>query len=146
MNNLNKLFESLTVSLQLEFEPSLEWDERRRGMVAEFVRFCMKELELNSANMPYIAIMGEKRNDMTTGGYIPSQNVIRSLGKDRHPVDVCRSLAHELVHHWQYETGIIKPGQEIQDVGGPEENEANAKAGEIVKKFTYSKGKEIYDY
>jgi hypothetical protein len=53
-----------------------------------------------------------------------------------------RSLAHELVHYKQYEDRELDG--EIKDVGGDIENEANAKAGELVKKYGYINRK-IYE-
>ena len=44
-----------------------------------------------------------------------------------------RSVAHELVHHHQNEEGELKG--KIQNVGGPIEDEANAVAGELLKKY-----------
>ena len=48
-------------------------------------------------------------------------------------VDVCRSIAHEMVHHKQFEDGRleVKP----PDIGGEIEDEANAKAGQFIKMF-----------
>jgi Zn-dependent peptidase ImmA (M78 family) len=47
--------------------------------------------------------------------------------------DILRSIAHELVHQMQHEEGRIE--YPVQDVGGEIEDEANAKAGSIVKSF-----------
>jgi hypothetical protein len=44
-----------------------------------------------------------------------------------------RSIAHELTHKRQYEEDRVK--HPVQDVGGEIEDEANAKAGIIIKKF-----------
>jgi hypothetical protein len=44
-----------------------------------------------------------------------------------------RSVAHELVHHQQNENGKLKG--KISNVGGPIEDEANAVAGELLKKY-----------
>jgi hypothetical protein len=53
-----------------------------------------------------------------------------------------RSIAHELVHHKQYEQGRLKV--QPPDIGGEIEDEANAKAGQFIK--MYSKIDEtIYD-
>jgi len=49
----------------------------------------------------------------------------------RHPIDVLRTLAHELVHHKQREAGQELNGED----GSNTENEANAKAGELMRKF-----------
>jgi hypothetical protein len=50
----------------------------------------------------------------------------------RHPLDIYRSLAHELVHYAQKCNG-----QELNGEDGSEcENEANAKAGILLRKYT----------
>jgi hypothetical protein len=59
--------------------------------------------------------------------------------------DVMRSVAHEMVHKKQYEDDrIVKP---VQDIGGEIEDEANAVAGQLVKKFikTQERGKNLFE-
>jgi len=53
--------------------------------------------------------------------------------KERALQDIMRSVAHELVHHHQNEEGELKG--KVQNVGGPIEDEANALAGEFLKKY-----------
>lgn len=36
-----------------------------------------------------------------TGNYDPSKHIVRLYINDRHPKDVLRSLAHEMIHHKQ---------------------------------------------
>ena len=53
-------------------------------------------------------------------------------------MDILRSLAHELVHHKQKENGDFKNKEVIKDipeVGGHIEDEANAIAGRLIKKY-----------
>lgn len=66
---------------------------------------------------------------------------IKVYTKDRALQDIMRSVAHELVHHHQNEEGELKG--KIQNVGGPIEDEANALAGEFLKKYGI-KHPEIY--
>ena len=50
---------------------------------------------------------------------------------NRHPVDILRSLAHEMVHYKQ-----MINGQSIQGhTGSRHENEANAKAGVVLRDY-----------
>ena len=58
---------------------------------------------------------------------------VKVYTKDRALQDVMRSVAHELVHHHQNENGELEG--KVQNVGGPIEDEANAKAGELLKKY-----------
>jgi hypothetical protein len=52
-------------------------------------------------------------------------------------VDILRSIAHELVHHKQKEDGKFKnqSSKGIPEVGGMIEDEANAIAGRLIKKY-----------
>jgi len=67
---------------------------------------------------------------------------IRINAKNRALVDVMRSIAHEMVHHKQFEQGRleVKP----PDIGGEIEDEANAKAGQYIKMFS-KMDETIYD-
>jgi len=50
---------------------------------------------------------------------------------NRHPIDILRTVAHEYVHHKQQSEGKKLSGH----AGSTSENEANAKAGEIMRKY-----------
>jgi len=50
-----------------------------------------------------------------TAHYNPGEQSIVIFITDRHPKDICRSFAHELVHHHQNERGDL-------DKGGPNAN------------------------
>lgn len=67
------------------------------------------------------------------GGYIPSEKSIRLSTKERHPLDVLRTLAHELIHHKQNEDGRLSNTAEDGKTGSDIENEANAMAGQIMR-------------
>lgn len=69
-------------------------------------------------------------------GYAPHTNQLYIYTKNRHPMDVFRSVAHELVHHKQNEDGklgkdIAKEGSTGSDI----ENEANSVAGQVMRYF-----------
>lgn len=141
MAKLQKLFESLKVSIPIEFDEQVGWQEQQMNLMSDFVNFCMKELNLAAERMPKIIIMFVGDGEMTTAAYLPNDLIVKARAGGRMFIDCCRSVAHELVHHWQMENGLINGP--IQDVGGPEENQANAVAGSLVKKFTYDKGKDV---
>jgi hypothetical protein len=46
-----------------------------------------------------------------------------------------RSIAHEMVHHKQFEDGRLD-GPQPPDIGGEIEDEANAKAGQYIKMYS----------
>jgi hypothetical protein len=59
-------------------------------------------------------------------------------------VDVLRSIAHELVHHLQNQRGELDGTKNEGGDGSPWENEANAKAGELIRIFG-RQNPEIYE-
>ena len=71
--------------------------------------------------------------------------MLKVYGRNRALADVLRSIAHELTHMMQDETGLIQGP--VQDAGGFHEDQANARAGEIIKLFAKStpERKRIYE-
>ncbi len=67
------------------------------------------------------------------GGYNAEDDCIYFAIQDRHPNDILRTLAHELVHAHQRATS----GLDIDDgaTGSDKENEANSVAGIIMREF-----------
>jgi Zn-dependent peptidase ImmA (M78 family) len=100
----------------------------------EFVKFVAKELQMKSlpARIKFAGSDYSKEH-LSFGTYQPSTDEIVIVKGDRHIADVLRTLAHELVHHKQREEGKPADGRDGSDV----ENEANAKAGELMRKFRY---------
>ena len=44
-----------------------------------------------------------------TAYYQNEERAVRVFITDRHPTDILRSFAHELIHHWQNEHGALPP-------------------------------------
>lgn len=70
------------------------------------------------------------------GGYSPGNKKLMVYTKNRHPMDIFRTVAHELVHHKQNLDGrlgknIAKEGA----TGSKIENEANSEAGKVMRYF-----------
>lgn len=101
-------------------------------LAKEFVKFTVKELGLKSLPKS-IKFEGDEYSaqNLTFGTYNPSTDEVVVVKGQRHPIDVLRTLAHELVHHKQREDGQELNGEDGSDT----ENEANAKAGELMRKF-----------
>jgi len=110
-------------------------DEKKESKLTEFVKFVKKELGIK--NMPEILVKATRDGLKTTANYDYRQEnkVVRVYGNNRALVDVMRSIAHELVHHKQYEDGRLD-GPKPPDIGGEIEDEANAKAGQFIKMFS----------
>jgi hypothetical protein len=104
-------------------------------ILLDFIRFAAKDLELN--NLPKFDFVFDNKESMerkSFGGYMPGAEHITITVKNRHIMDVCRTLAHELVHYSQ----DLK--KELEDegagtTGSPQENEANARAAVIMRNF-----------
>ena len=104
-------------------------------MMDEFVSFASDRLGLKS--LPTIRYKDQGERFASFGGYNPSTSEIVIQTKDRHPMDVLRTLAHELVHHKQRENGEITDDnvEESGKTGSKIENHANAKAGAMMRDF-----------
>ena len=104
-------------------------------ILLDFIRFAAKDLELNS--LPKFNFMFDSSRSVehkSFGGYQPGEEHITITVKNRHIMDVCRTLAHELVHYSQ----DLKKELEDDDAGAtgsPQENEANARAAVIMRNF-----------
>ena len=101
-----------------------------------------KQLELET--VPTIKIQNNRDGLKTTANYdyTKENKLIKVCAKNRALVDVCRSIAHEMVHHKQFEQGRLK--KQPPDIGGEIEDEANAKAGQFIKMYA-KEDSTIYD-
>jgi hypothetical protein len=90
-----------------------------------FKPFVQRELDIHE--LPPIKIVkGEDAQQMKAFGCWDGECV--TLCPDgRHPMDVMRTLAHELVH--------ASHGHTNGEDGSDDENEANSKAGVIMRRF-----------
>lgn len=99
-------------------------------MLTHLVRLCKSELELTE--LPEITLLDD---ETTTGGGASfgqfTDNGIEVVTAGRHPMDVMRTLSHELVHWKQRVQGDELDGSD----GSSTENDANAIAGVIMRKF-----------
>jgi len=135
-----KLFEVLKLNTEpfsIEVEDGLEFPENKTEVAKEFIKFCCDELEIFGEFKCILCHDREKNGVTTTAFYRDKDKLICVYAKNRMLGDVMRSVAHELVHKKQYEDDRIK--LPVQDVGGVIEDEANAIAGQLVKKFIKTK-------
>ena len=117
-------------------------NDDKKDKLNRFVKFVKNQLELDT--VPVISIQNHRENIKTTANYdyTKDEKIIKVCSKGRALVDVMRSIAHEMVHHKQFEQGRleVKP----PDIGGEIEDEANAKAGQFIKMFA-KQDETIYD-
>jgi Zn-dependent peptidase ImmA (M78 family) len=128
-------------------EGEQRFDSSIEKTINEFIDFVKKELKIE--NDVDVKLQNDKDGIKTTAVYkyeeggSPSENTeVKVYTKDRALSDILRSIAHEMVHHKQNEDGKLE--KKPSNVGGQIEDEANAKAGELLKKFG-EKNPEIYN-
>lgn len=134
MKLVNILKESIIYRTQVE--------SNDKKMIEDFVDFVKRELSIKEDID--VILQNDKSGIKTTAVYNyggGEKSSIKVYCKDRQLVDILRSIAHEMTHHMQFETG--KLDEKPADVGGPIEDEANSKAGEFIKKFAQL-GNDIY--
>lgn len=104
-------------------------------VVRRFVHFAAKYLKLKQ--LPKIKLRkGELSHDIhSMGHYVDDRKTVEVETKDRHVMDILRTLAHELTHYRQHE----RLGKSMPDTAGrtgsPYENEANTQAGIVMRHF-----------
>ena len=109
-------------------------NDDKKDKLNSFVKFVKKELGIEK--VPTISIQANRDGLKTTAhyDYTKENKIVRVYGKNRALVDIMRSVAHELVHHKQFEEGRLD-GPQPPDIGGEIEDEANAKAGQYIKMY-----------
>lgn len=117
-------------------------NDDKKDKLNRFVKFVKDQLELGT--VPVISIQNHRKDLKTTANYdyTKDDKIIKVCMKNRALVDVMRSIAHEMVHHKQFEQGRLKV--QPPDIGGEIEDEANAKAGQYIKMFA-KQDSTIYD-
>ena len=98
-------------------------------MITHLLQLCKHELGIDQ--FPTIHMVDQN----TVGGGTSfgqfTDDGIQVVTAGRHPMDIMRTLAHELVHWKQQMDGAEMDGSD----GSETENEANAIAGVIMRKF-----------
>ena len=108
--------------------------QRELDILKDFLRFCKKELGIQS--LPNIKIITDPQfvyDNRSFGGYFPHDNTIKLYCKGRVMADYMRSLAHELTHHRQMELNLLQA--DSGETGSEVENEANAMAGILLREY-----------
>lgn len=100
-----------------------------RDFINKFVKFLQKKFPLKSDVT--IRFLGKQIGGMSTGSR-SNNSEIKVLAKNRLNRDIMRTLAHEWVHEHQ-KTILKRPNG--PNIGGKNEDEANAFAGRLVKMF-----------
>ena len=112
-------------------------------ILKRFLVFLKRELRL-TYDIPIIIIDdSDFAKKIEAFGEISKDNIIHLSIINRHPMDIFRTLAHEYVHYKQH----IEKGYDDKryNAGSPRENQANAKAGEIMRRYG-QQHPELFDY
>ena len=99
----------------------------------DFLPLAIKHLELKK--LPKIKLVDEVETEhMPSFGKFSDDDRTIHLGiKNRHPNDILRTLAHEMVHYAQGQRDELDADSGA--TGSPEEDQANAEAGVIMREF-----------
>ena len=123
-----KVFTSVQKNLKEEFGHS-----EFKPELDKFVGFAANILNLKT--VPNIQFTSPDGEQPSFGGYNPTTKDIILHTKSRHPMDIFRTLAHELVHHKQNEDGRLGDLAIDGATGSDIENEANSMAGVVMRKY-----------
>lgn len=104
---------------------------QKAPLMKRFVEYACGELNINEPKIHVINSPTYSQEYKSFGGYIPSEEKIMVVVHNRNMADILRTLAHELVHHMQNLNGDELNGEDGSNI----ENEANAMAGVIMRKF-----------
>lgn len=102
-------------------------------MFSKFLPLAMKILGLTS--LPKFEFQNEIQSgdQPSFGMYANSQHVLYVALTNRHPVDILRTIAHELVHYRQDTLNELNDDSGV--TGSPEENQANELAGIVMRHY-----------
>jgi hypothetical protein len=117
----------------VEEEPTAPTDEE---ILKDFIHFCVKELKIKQ--MPTVKLRRDPQwsvRNRTFGRYINDEHLLEVAWGQRHIMDVLRTVAHELTHKHQHERDGSRMGPDAGETGSPYENEANARAGILMRDY-----------
>jgi len=122
---------SPTTQMFLNEEPKSDED-----ILTDFVEFCVAELEIEQ--MPRVRLRKDPQwpvRHKTFGRYNDNEKMLEVAWGQRHIMDVLRTVAHELTHKHQHERDGSDMGSDAGETGSPYENEANARAGVLMRDY-----------
>jgi pyrimidine deaminase RibD-like protein/predicted nucleotidyltransferase len=109
-------------------------EDDTEDMVQQFIKDTAARLGIE--RMPEIQLHDDdawSEQNHSFGMYVPEQHVLHVNLRNRHIMDILRTVAHELAHCRQHE--IENLDANAGDTGSPVENEAHAVAGIIMRDF-----------
>ena len=101
-------------------------------MLADFIKFASDFLKF-PATFHIKMLHASPDEPITLGAYSPDTDEIHVIVENRHFLDYCRTIAHEMVHQRQKSQGKLTGT--IPEIGGEIEDEANFMSGRIMKSY-----------
>jgi cytidyltransferase-like protein len=110
-------------------------NESETATIGEFIKYACKNLAIQNPprNLTLSYDTNQVKDRRSFGYFDPNSSKVWVYVKNRNMADILRTLAHELVHHKQNLDGRIS--YESGKTGSDIENEANAKAGILLRDF-----------
>jgi hypothetical protein len=115
-----------------KFKKYLKESQELQSKVGHFVDFATDTLGIK--RKPTIKLLMVREPEMTTANYNLADGVMKIYVKNRALCDICRSIAHEMVHQKQHEE-VDDPSQLDGSTGSPHEDQANAYAGRLIRMY-----------
>ncbi len=118
----------------------IAYEQVVQGHVNDFINHAKDHLGLKE--LPKVELVNDKKaaqENASFGGYYPGEKTIRVNIAGRHPVDILRTLAHEMVHYRQDLDGQLEDVAMAGETGSTFENEANSEAGIMMRNYGRSK-------
>lgn len=106
-------------------------ENKNNAFIRQHIQWVADQLGLKQ--LPKIVLL-DQPIVKAFGTYSPDEKTIKLVTGGRHPVDVLRTLAHELSHYKQDIEGNLPPG--AGETGTEQENEANSQAGIVLRDFS----------
>lgn len=111
-------------------------DLKKNELMSAFEKFlpiAVKVLDLDQIPKIKLEKYLTHQDYPSFGRFVNDDHTVHLGIKDRHPIDILRTFAHELVHFKQSLNGELD--QDSGKTGSSEENEAHIKAGVIMRVF-----------
>mgnify|MGYP000082388901 FL=1 len=122
--------------MKLYLDDDLHYTPEQMKLAGEFILFCADSLPIEGDFEVHLVNSREPHGIATTALYEVGNNCCKVYCRNRALADILRSVAHEMTHMMQDQIGILKGP--IRDAGGFHEDQANSKAGELIKLFAKS--------
>jgi hypothetical protein len=132
-------------SVRLFLEKDLLVKDEAKRILELYVQYCSRALSLKEEYKCYLVADRKKHNIETTAVCEYELKTIKIFCRGRLLPDVLRSIAHEMFHLKQLESGM-RPSKKYLHFSSELEDGANEVAGKLLNAFTEVMGhNEIYD-